>query len=126
MQLAADRPHQLGEVALDRHMDVFVAATNTNCPASSSLAPIEAAQQRIAIFAGDDLPRGEHLRVRARLSDVLRPQAPIEADRRVHPDEVGVLGLVEAGHGEPQSYELPHVAYDPTLDYTPTWPTHPA
>ena len=42
--------------------------------------------------------RGEHLRVRARLRDVLRPQPPVEADRGVQALEVAVLGLVEAGH----------------------------
>ena len=66
---------------------------------------VETTEQRVAILRGDDLARRQHLRVRARLRDVLRPQPPVEADRGVQAPEVGMLGLMEAGHWE-QSMSL--------------------
>ena len=74
----AGRRNVLGELALDG---------------------VEAGQQRVAVLGGDDRAVGKHPRVGARLRDVLGPQASVEADRGVQAPEVGVLGLVEAGHG---------------------------
>ena len=100
MQAPADRADDLGQPPLDRHVDVFVVVSEREASLAAARArPVEPRQQRVAVLAGDDRALGEHPRVRARLRDVLRPQAPIEVDRGVQPLEVGVLGLVEARHG---------------------------
>ena len=75
---------------------------NANSPlAQLALDVVEPAQQRLGVGVGDDAAGGEHAGVRARLGDVLRPQPPVEGDRRVQALEVGVLGLGEAGHRAP-------------------------
>ena len=108
VELAADRPGELGQAPLDRHVDVLVVRVERKAPvAQLELDGVEAGQQRVAILGGDDLPRGQHARVRARLRDVLRPQPPVEVDRRVQALEVGMLGLVEARHGR-SVYASPH------------------
>ena len=59
-------------------------ARNGNVPSRSSrLDRVEAREQRVAVVVGDDPARREHARVRARLRDVVGPQAPVEAERRV-------------------------------------------
>ena len=93
-------PTHLGQVALDGHVDVFVVRRRRRSGRRElALDRIQAAQQPSRSSSEMMPPRGEHRGVGARLRDVLRPQTPVEADRGVHADEVGMLGLVEAGHG---------------------------
>ncbi len=74
VQLAANRPDQLGQMALDRHVDVFVTVHEDELALLQlKLHLVEAVKQRVAVLGGDDLLCGKHLRVRARLGNVLRP-----------------------------------------------------
>ena len=100
VQAPADRPDDLRQAPLDRHVDVFVLRLERErAPRRELLRDlVEPREQRVAILRRDDPARGQHARVRARLRDVLRPQPPIELDRVVQALEVGVLGLVEARH----------------------------
>ena len=59
---------------------------------------VEAGEQRVAVVVADDPLRREHPRVGARLRDVVRPEAPVEVERRVDGREVRILGLGEARH----------------------------
>ena len=79
VQLAAERPDQLGQAALDRHMDVLVVLMELEAPL------VELATDAIEAFG--DLPKLgliEHAelrqgaRMRLRLLDVERRQAPVE------------------------------------------------
>ena len=99
VQLAADRPGDRRQPPLDRHVDVDVARLERELPVLElGLDPLQARQQRVAIGLGDDPGRREHLRVRARLLDVVGAEAPVVADRGVElrEDPVGRLG--EARH----------------------------
>ncbi len=99
VQLPADRSGELGQASLDRHMDVLVVPLEWKTVLGElALDGVQALEQRVTVAFGNDSTRPEHARVRARLSDIVRPQPPVEADRRVHPLKVGVLGLAEAGH----------------------------
>ena len=100
VQLAADRPGELGHAPLDRHVDVFVGVLEGEHPERElGLGLFECFDQVVAVLDRDDPALGEHPDVRAGLLDVLRPQPPVEAQRGVQTPEVGVLGLAEAGHG---------------------------
>ena len=100
VQAAADRTGQLDQAALDRHVDVFVAGLEAEALlAQLGFDELQPGEQRVAIGRADDLAVGEHARVRARGGDVLRPQPPVEPDRRVQMLEHWILGLVEARHG---------------------------
>ena len=100
VQLAADRPGELGEPPLDRHVDVLVVRPRTGtCPSRElGLDRVEAGEQRVAVGGGDDALRREHAGVGAGLRDVVRPQAAVEGQRGVERLEGGVLGLGEARH----------------------------
>ncbi len=99
MQASPDRPRELGQPPLDRHVDVLVVGVEGEA-ALLQLGghPVEPGEQRVAILRADDPAGGEHPGVGARLGDVLRPQPPVEPDRGVQALEVGVLGLAEARH----------------------------
>ena len=100
VQPAPDRPGDLGEASLDRHVDVLVVLGELEAAlAQLAFHLLQAGKQRVAILGADDRAVGEHPRVRARLPDVVRPQAPVESDRGVQALKVGVLRLTEAGHG---------------------------
>ena len=82
VQPAADRPCDLGQAPLDRHVNVLVADGEREALlAQLGLYVVQAREQRVAIARRDDATVGQHLHVRARLRDVLRPQAPVEGDR---------------------------------------------
>ena len=100
VQPAPDRPRQLRQAPLDRHVDVLVVRARTGSARSASSAATASSPASSASRSslGDDPPRGQHPRVGARLRDVLRPQPPVEGDRGVQALEVRVLGLVEARH----------------------------
>ena len=99
VELAADRPDDLGQAPLDRHVDVLVLlAERERAAVELLLDALEPAQQRVAVGVADDRGRGEHRRVRARLLDVVGPEPPVEADRGVELAEDRVLGLREARH----------------------------
>jgi hypothetical protein len=81
-------------------VDVLVAAVEVERAGGQlGLHGVQRRQQRVAVLRGDDALRREHPRVGARLRHVVRPQPPVEAQRRVQAREDGVLGLGEAGHG---------------------------
>src|SRR5262249_20845006 len=117
----AHRAGDLGQTTLDRHVDVLVLSAEREAAlVQLALDRSQAPEQQVAVLGGDDAPLREHLRVGARLSDVLRPQAPIELDRRVQAAEIRVLGLVEARHGR-SVYDR---AFAPRPSATPrTWAT---
>ncbi len=97
VQLAADAAGDLRDTALDRHVDVLVALLKREGVADElALDGGERLQQGLAVVLGDDLPRGEHAGVRARLRDVVGPEAPVEGQRRVQAGEDRVLRLGEA------------------------------
>jgi hypothetical protein len=99
VQLAADRPDDLRQPALDRHVDVLVVVAEGEATAVHLLRhPLEPAEQRVAVGLADDPGRSEHPRVGARLLDVVGPEAPVEPDRGVQLAEDPVLGLREARH----------------------------
>ena len=99
VELAADRPDDLRQAPLDRHVDVLVVvAERERAAVQLRRHAIEAAEQRVAVGAGDDPGGGEHGGVGARLLDVVGPEAEVEADRRVELPEDGVLGLGEPRH----------------------------
>ena len=105
VQPAADRPGELGEPPLDGHVDVLVVGREREAAlAQLGLDRVQAGQQRVAVLVRDDPLRGQHARVRARLRDVVGPQAPVEADRRVEGLEGGILGLAEARHAGGAAY----------------------
>ena len=99
MQPAAGRADDLGQAALDRHVDVLVAGREREAAGLELLRDrVEPLEQRVAILVADDALRGEHAGVRAALLDVVGPEAAVEADRGVQPLEVRVLRLGEARH----------------------------
>ena len=107
VQLAADRAGQLGDAPLDRHVDVLVVRQERERPLLQLvLDRVERGEQLVAVVARDDPLRGEHARVGARLVDVVRAEAPVEADRGVELTEGGVLRLAEAGHAAGASGSL--------------------
>ena len=66
MQLAADRPGDLGQPPLDRHVDVLVVGRERERAVGElALDGVEARQQRVAVVVADDPRRREH-RARAR------------------------------------------------------------
>ncbi len=86
VELAADRAGDLGHAPLDRHVDVLVALIEVEgVRGELGLDRVERLEQRVAVGVADDLPRGEHPRVGARLLDVVVPQAAVESKRRVEP-----------------------------------------
>ena len=100
-----DRARQLGEPPLDGHVDVLVVGREREAAlAQLGLDRVQAGQQRVAILLREHPLRGQHARVRARLRDVVGPQAPIEVDRRVQGLEGGILGLAEARHAGGAAY----------------------
>ena len=98
--LPPTRPDDLGQPALDRHVDVLVvgrereASRRASSPATASRPASSSSRSAV----GDHADRGEHRRVRARLRDVVAPQAPVEVERGVDRLEVRILGLREARH----------------------------
>ena len=100
VQPPAHRARDLGEPPLDGHVDVLVVGREREAPVAQLRPrprPGRPAARRDPRPTSDPL-RGEHPRVRARLRDVVGPQAPVEADRTVEGLEGGILGLAEAGH----------------------------
>jgi hypothetical protein len=105
VQAPADRTGDLRQAALDRHVDVLVVGGELKAVLGELRRDrLEAGEQRVAVRLGDDPPGGEHLRVRARLGDVLRPEAPIEGDRGVQVLEVRILRFTEAGQAVQSSH----------------------
>jgi len=97
VQPTSDGAGDLGQPALDRHVYVLVVGPEREHALQElPFDLVESPQQGVTIVGRDDLPVGEHRGVRTRLGEILRPQAPVEVDRRVQALEVGVLGLVEA------------------------------
>ncbi len=79
VQPPADRPAiSVRRRSIAMWMSSSSSANGKRPSLSSPLDRVEAREQRVAILRGDDPARGEHPRVRARLRDVLRPQAPVE------------------------------------------------
>jgi hypothetical protein len=99
VQLAADRTRDLRHAALDRHVDVLVAVLEREDAGDELLLDGgERREQLVTVAVTDDLAGGEHAGVRARLCDIVVPQAPVERQRRVEACEDGVLRLGEARH----------------------------
>jgi hypothetical protein len=100
VQAAADRTRQLGQPALDGHVDVLVVLGEREAAVGQlALHRVQAGEQRVAVGLLDDAPSREHPGVRPRLRDVERPQPVVEGQRRVERPERRVLRLGEARHG---------------------------
>jgi hypothetical protein len=96
VELAADRPDQLGEPALDRHMDVLVRAVEDELvPLELGGDLVEPGEQPVALLLVDHPGPGERPDVGLRATDVLGPEAPVEGERRVQPPEERVLRAFE-------------------------------
>ena len=100
VQLAADGAGELGQAALDRHVDVLVLLGEGEI-AGLELGrdPIEARVDLLELLVREDPERAERAGVGPRLRDILRPQAPVIADRGVEAPEERILGFTEARHG---------------------------
>ena len=67
MQAPADRAGDLGEAALDRHVDVLVVGRHGEAAlAQLALDRVEPGEQRVTILAGDDPLRAASMRACAR------------------------------------------------------------
>jgi hypothetical protein len=99
VELAAERTNQLGEPALDRHVDVLVVLAELEA-AGVELGPdpVQALRDLLELGVVEHTELGEHASVRLRLLDVEGREAPIERDRGVDPPEQRVLVFAEAGH----------------------------
>ena len=74
VQPPADRPRDLRQAALDRHVDVLVVGGEREAVvAQLALDGVETFEQRVAVGLRDHAARGEHPRVRPRLGDVVGP-----------------------------------------------------
>jgi hypothetical protein len=103
VQLAAERADQLGQAALDRHVDVLVLLPELEAPRVELGADLlEALGDRVQLGLVQHAHPPEGARVRLGLLDVEGGQAPIERDRGVDPPEQRVLLFAEAGH-DPES-----------------------
>ena len=79
VQLAPDATDDLRQAPLDRHVDVLVVGAERERPTAQLIRDaVEAAQEVRALGSGDDAARREHLRLRARLRDVVAPEALVE------------------------------------------------
>ena len=99
VQLAADRAGDLGDPALDRHVDVFVVGLERKAILAELEGDlVESRVQGVELAVVEHAGEEQGARVRLRLAHVLRPETPIEPDRRVQPVKERVLGLAEARH----------------------------
>jgi hypothetical protein len=99
VKLAADRPGQLGEPPLDRHVDVLVLLGEGELVALQLAGNLlEARGQGLQFAVVQHAGSLKRTRVRDRDLDVLRPEPAIEAKRRIDPPEERVLGCLEPGH----------------------------
>ncbi len=99
MDLAADPAGDLGQPALDRHVDVLVAGLEREVAGLElGLDPVEPVEQRLELVVVEDPGRAQRPSVGARLADVVGRQAPVEAQRGVELPEDGIGFLLEAGH----------------------------
>ena len=99
MELAPERPDDLGQAPLDRHVDVLVAVLEREGAAVELLGDrLEALLHPGQLVGVQDPGRVQGARVRPRLLDVVRRQAPVEADRGVEALEERVGRIAEAGH----------------------------
>ncbi len=84
---------------LDRHVDVLVVFFEVERLGRELVAYLlEAADHLVQLLVGEHSRAVQRTRMRDRAGDVVRPQAPVEADGRVDPLEQRVLRLVEAPH----------------------------
>src|SRR5581483_9067574 len=83
VELAADRPDELRETALDRHVDVLVGAKEEEAT-RVELAPhrLEAARQTRALARRQELRADERLDVGEAAGDVVWPEAAIDGEGR--------------------------------------------
>jgi hypothetical protein len=114
VQLAADRAGELGQAALDRHVDVLVVGGEPKAARPQlALDSGQAGQQVVAVLGRDDVLGGQHARVGPGLGQVVRPQALVEAQRGVERPEGGILRQREARHRahatarRPRAFQLP-------------------
>ena len=100
VDLAADPADDLGQAALDRHVDVLVGRLERELARLElGLDPVEAAEQLAELVVVEDAGRPQGPCVCPRLADVVRSQPPVEAQRRVELPEDGIGFLLEARHG---------------------------
>ena len=99
VQLAADRAGELGQPALDRHVDVLVGVAELELPALELRGDrVEAGQQRVALVAVEDAAARCRPPTCAREPSMSSGQRrTVEADRRVQAREQRVLGLEKRG-----------------------------
>ena len=106
VELAADRTDELRQAPLDRHVDVLVLRLERELAALELVRDAtESVGQGLQLVLVEDPRPLERPGVGERAADVLRPEATVEAKRRVDAPEERVLGRVEAGHGYAQSFD---------------------
>jgi hypothetical protein len=94
VQLAPHGPHELGQAALDRHVDVLVVGPDLEPVLLDLLAHLpQAALELGQVLVADDSRAREHACVRLRLGQVVGGQPVVEGERRVEGLEQLVLGL---------------------------------
>ena len=119
VELASYRPGDLGQPALDRHVDVLVPRVEGKRPGLELGGDrVEAAQQLVGLGRLEDAGLGQHRHVRLGLAHVVGRQAPVEADRGVQCMEYRIGRLTKAGHAgslRAAARELPIVRDRPDL-----------
>jgi hypothetical protein len=79
VELAPDAPDKLDQAALDRHVNVLVVGREREAALPELPRDgVQAGEQLVAFLLRDDGDRSEHRGMRARLRDVVTPQAPVE------------------------------------------------
>ena len=82
VQVTAGGADDLGQSPLDGRVDVLVRGEEAEAIREEFLADLrEPDEDLVGILFGDDALAGEHLAVRFAAAQIVRPQAPIEAQR---------------------------------------------
>ena len=127
VELAARVADQLGQAALDRHVDVLVVLVDLEAVLVELGADfVQPPLDLLEILGADDLAAGEHARVGERLFEVVGRQTEVELDRRVQPAEGRVLRLAEAGHrlrslGSDEARRTPSYSFLSGLPWIRSW-----
>lgn len=85
MQTTAGRTHQIGQMVLDVHMDIFKRAPERKCSVGEfDFNSDEAVLDREAIILADDAAINQHLAVGNAAANVLLPEPPIKGQRVIN------------------------------------------
>ncbi len=100
MELAAERPDDLGQAPLDRHVDVLVGLLEGEVAGGElALDLVEPGEHPLELLRAQDPGPEQGAGVRARAAHVVQGQAAVEAQGGVELPEDGIGFLLEARHG---------------------------